>query len=72
VGRGASLLTGAFSLVSPLLFGSADLYGALAGIFLGLLWLSYLSQLFLVGAAWVAIRAEARSTRAAIVDPVAR
>jgi YihY family inner membrane protein len=50
VGLGASALTGAFSLVGPLLFGSADLYGALAGIFLGLLWLSYLSQLFLVGA----------------------
>ena len=72
VGLGASLLTGAFSLVGPLLFGSADLYGALAGIFLGLLWLSYLSQLFLVGAAWVAIRVEARSAGAAIVDPVVR
>ncbi|MDR3546256.1 MAG: YhjD/YihY/BrkB family envelope integrity protein [Candidatus Limnocylindrales bacterium] len=63
VGLAASLLTGAFSLVGPLLFGSADLYGALAGIFLGMVWLSYLSQLFLVGAAWVAVRADEHAGR---------
>jgi membrane protein len=64
VGLGASVLTGAFTLAGPVLFGSADLYGAFAGIFLGLVWLSYVTQLFLVGAAWVAVRADDRSARA--------
>ena len=64
VGLAASVLTGAFSLAAPLLFGSADLYGAFAGIFLGMVWLSYVTQLFLVGAAWVAVRADERSVRA--------
>jgi membrane protein len=64
VGLGASVLTGAFTYVGPLLFGAADLYGAFAGIFLGLVWLSYVTQLFLVGAAWVAVRADDRSARA--------
>ena len=64
VGIGASVLTGAFTHVGPLLFGAADLYGAFAGIFLGLIWLSYVTQLFLVGAAWVAVRMDDRSTRA--------
>ena len=60
-GIGASLLTGAFTFLGPLLFGAADFYGAFAGIFLGLVWLSYVTQLFLVGAAWVAVRADART-----------
>jgi membrane protein len=65
VGLAASALTGAFTLVGPLLFGSADLYGALAGIFLGMVWLSYLSRVFLVGAAWVAVRADEHAVRSA-------
>ena len=64
VGLGASVLTGAFALAGPVLFGSADLYGAFAAIFLGLVWLSYVIQLFLLGAAWVAVRADDRSARA--------
>ncbi len=64
VGMGASILTVAFTHSGPLLFGAADLYGAFAGIFLGLLWLSYVTQLFLVGAAWVAVRADERSAPA--------
>ncbi len=71
VGLGASVLTGAFSLASPVLFGSADLYGTLAGIFLGLVWLMYVAQLFLVGAAWVSLRIEDRSSRAAMSRPAA-
>lgn len=62
-GLGASILTAAFSLITPVLFGSAALYGAFAGIFLGLVWLSSVTQLFLVGAAWVAVRADGRSAR---------
>jgi membrane protein len=64
VGLGASVLTGVFSLAGPVLFGSADLYGAFAGIFLGLIWLSYVIQLLLIGATWVAVRADDRSARA--------
>ena len=64
VGMGASVLTVTFTHAAPLLFGAADLYGAFAGIFLGLLWLSYVTQLFLVGAAWVAVRADERSALA--------
>jgi membrane protein len=65
VGLGASVLTVAFTHLAPIVFGAADLYGAFAGIFLGLLWLSYVTQLFLVGAAWVAVRADERSALAA-------
>lgn len=61
VGLGASALTATFAFAGPILFGSADLYGAFAGIFLGLLWLSSITQLFLLGAAWVAVRADERS-----------
>jgi membrane protein len=64
VGLGASVLTGAFTLAGPVLFGSAELYGTFAGIFLGLVWLSYVTQLFLIGVAWVAVRADDRSARA--------
>jgi membrane protein len=64
VGLGASVLTATFALAGPVLFGSADLYGAFAGIFLGLVWLSSVTQLFLVGAAWVAVRADERSALA--------
>ena len=64
VGLAASVLTVAFTLAGPVLFGSANLYGAFAGIFVGLVWLSYVTQLFLVGAAWVAVRADDRSARA--------
>jgi membrane protein len=64
VGLGASVLTATFALAGPVLFGSADLYGAFAGLFLGLVWLSSITQLFLVGAAWVAVRDDERSSLA--------
>jgi len=44
VGLGASVLTVAFTHLAPIVFGAADLYGAFAGIFLGLLWLSYVTS----------------------------
>ena len=43
-------------MLGPLLFGSADLYGAFGSLFLGLIWLGYVTQLLLLGAAWVAER----------------
>ena len=69
VGLAASVLTVTFTHLAPYVFGAADLYGAFAGIFLGLLWLSYVTQLFLVGAAWVAVRADERSALPAPAAP---
>jgi membrane protein len=60
------LLTTLFAALGPLLFGSADLYGAFGSLFLGLIWLGYVTQLLLLGAAWVAERdARARAVRPA-------
>ncbi len=50
------VLTSLFAVLGPLLFGSAQLYGAFGAIFLGLIWLGYVTQLLLLGAAWVAER----------------
>ena len=61
------LLTTLFAVLGPLLFGSADLYGAFGSLFLGLIWLGYVTQLLLLGAAWVAERD--RRARAAKVVP---
>ena len=59
------LLTSLFAFLGPLLFGSAQLYGAFGALFLGLIWLGNVTQLLLLGAAWVAERdrrARARAT----------
>jgi membrane protein len=60
------LLTTLFAVLGPLLFGSVDLYGAFGSLFLGLIWLSYVTQLLLLGAAWIAERdRRARAVRPA-------
>ncbi len=53
-----SVLTGAFALVGPIVFGSVDLYGAFAVLFLGIVWLGFSTDLFMIGSAWAAVRAE--------------
>ncbi len=50
------LLTSLFAFIGPLLFGSAQLYGAFGALFLGLIWLGNVTQILLIGAAWVAER----------------
>jgi membrane protein len=50
------LLTSLFTMLGPLLFGSAELYGAFGALLLGLIWLGNVTQLLLLGAAWVAER----------------
>lgn len=50
------LLTALFAFLGPLLFGSAQLYGAFGTLFLGLIWLGNVTQVLLLGAAWVAER----------------
>ena len=59
------LLTSLFAFLGPLLFGSAQLYGAFGALFLGLIWLGYVTQVLLLGAAWVAERDRRARTRAA-------
>jgi membrane protein len=56
VGLAIWALTALFAVLGPLLFGSAELYGAFGALFLGLIWLSNVTQLILLGAAWVAER----------------
>jgi len=56
VGIAIWLLTSLFAVLGPLLFGSADLYGAFGALFLGLIWLGYVTQVLLLGGAWVAER----------------
>jgi membrane protein len=63
------LLTSLFAILGPLLFGSAQLYGAFGALFLGLIWLGYVTQLLLLGAAWVAERDRRARVRAAAVQP---
>lgn len=50
------LLSEFFVILGPLLFGSAELYGAFGALFLGLVWLGNVTQVLLLGAAWVAER----------------
>lgn len=55
-GLAVYLMSELFVFLGPLLFGSAELYGAFGALFLGLVWLGNVTQLFLLGAAWVAER----------------
>ena len=67
VGLGVFILTALFAFLGPLLFGAAQLYGAFGALFAGLLWLGAVTQLLVLGAAWVAERdrrARRRSTSA--------
>ncbi len=69
VGLAISILTSLFAVLSPLLFGSAQLYGAFGALFLGLIWLGNVTQLLLLGAAWVAERDQRARGRAARGQP---
>jgi membrane protein len=51
------LLTRAFTLLAPRLFGANAVFGTLGTIFLGLAWLDLVFVALLLGAAWVAERA---------------
>ncbi len=52
-----SALTSFFTVLGPFLFGTAELYGAFAVLFLGIVWLGWSTELFLLGATWAADRA---------------
>jgi membrane protein len=69
VGLAIWLLTSLFAVLGPLLFGSAQLYGAFGAFFLGLIWLGNVTQLLLLGGAWVAERDRRVRDRAATGRP---
>jgi membrane protein len=60
-----SILTEAFALIGPLVFKSVEFYGAVGAVFLGIVWLQFGADIFLIGAAWTAFRAEEREAAAA-------
>lgn len=68
-GLAVYLLSELFVFLGPLLFGSAELYGAFGALFLGLVWLGNVTQVILFGAAWVAERDHRR--RRTEASPVA-
>ena len=54
VGLALGALTGLFALIAPrLVGGSLSVYGAFVAVFAAMIWLSYVTQAILVGAAWV-------------------
>lgn len=53
VGIALAVLTGIFALITPRLVGSLRVYGAFVAVFAAMIWLSYVAQAILVGAAWV-------------------
>jgi membrane protein len=57
-GLAIAVLMAGFAMLSPLLLGSTKVFGALAVTFLGIVWLGLATDAFLLGAAWVAVRAD--------------
>jgi YihY family inner membrane protein len=53
VGLVLTILTGVFALVTPRLIGSLQVYAAFVTVFAAMIWLSYVAQAILIGAAWV-------------------
>jgi YihY family inner membrane protein len=63
VGIAIAILTGVFTLLTPRLIGSLRLYGVFVAVFAAMIWLAYVAQAILVGAAWVHRRTPAASAR---------
>jgi len=57
VGVFGAILTALFTAITPQLLGSLQVYGAFVAVFGAMIWLSFVSQALLVGAAWVHRRA---------------
>ena len=53
VGTFAAIFTALFTLLTPQLVGSLQVYGAFVAVFAAMVWLSFVSQALLIGAAWV-------------------
>ena len=53
VGFVLALLTAIFALIAPRMVGSLAVYGAFVAVFAAMIWLSFVTQAILLGAAWV-------------------
>jgi membrane protein len=62
-GVALALLTGIFAVLTPRLIGALHVYAAFVAVFAAMIWLSYVAQTLLIGAAWVHRRAEAEAQR---------
>lgn len=61
-GTFTALFTALFTLLTPQLIGSLQVYGAFVAVFAAMIWLSFVSQAVLIGAAWVHHRVELEAT----------
>lgn len=62
VGVFGALLTQLFAVLAPRLVGSLQVYGAIVAVLATMIWLSFISQGLLMGAAWVRSRVHAEAT----------
>ena len=53
VGSFVAIFTALFTALTPQFVGSLQIYGAFVAVFAAMIWLSFVSQALLVGAAWV-------------------
>jgi membrane protein len=53
VGLALAGFTLVYAIITPRLIGSLQVYGAFVAVFAAMIWLSYVAQAILVGAAWV-------------------
>jgi len=56
-GLAITVLTQVFAFLSPLVAGTASLYGAIAAVFILLVWLQLTMQVIVLGMVWTAMRA---------------
>jgi membrane protein len=68
-GLGIGLLTTAFTLIANRIVGVLAVFGVLAALFGALIWLSYVFQMLIWGAAWARVRRDQETMRRA-AEPV--
>ena len=64
VGLALAAFTLIYAIITPRLVGSLQVYGAFVAVFAAMIWLSYVAQAILVGAAWVYRRTGAPAVQA--------
>jgi membrane protein len=62
-GVALAVLTGIFAVLTPRLIGALHVFAAFVAVFAAMIWLSYVAQTLLIGAAWVHRRAQAEAER---------
>ncbi|MBA2254912.1 MAG: YihY/virulence factor BrkB family protein [Chloroflexi bacterium] len=71
-GLAIGLLTSAFTLIAARIVGVLAVFGVLAALFGALIWLSYVFQVLIWGAAWARVRRDEESMRKAAEPPPVR